>query len=186
MKKILTVLLFVMAVSFANAETLQLGLFNPIQLIPEGSSVDGCRLGLIYTKNASVKGVDVNWLVSQTTGTHEGIQLGGVLNIVQGGGKGIQVFNGINYTQGSREGIQFAAVNINQSMKGIVLGTANISQKMEGFEMGFANISTDTKGIQIGMVNYTQSLQGLQIGLINVYMQGALPVLPIVNGNFKF
>lgn len=186
MKKLLTVLLFVMAVSFAQAETLQLGLFNPIQLVPEGSSVEACRLGLIYTKNASVNGIDANWLVSQTTGTQEGVQLFGVLNIVQGGGKGIQLFNGINYTKGSREGVQFAVVNFNENMKGVVLGTVNISQNMDGFEWGFVNASKQTKGIQLGMFNFTQQLQGFQIGFINVYTQGTLPVLPLINGNFNF
>lgn len=186
MKKMMVVLMFIMAFGFAHGETLQLGLFNPVQLVPEGASVEGVRLGLIYTKNASVKGADFNWLVSHTTGAQEGVQIWGLLNMVEGGGNGIQIFNGINYTKGAKQGVQFATININENMKGIVIGTVNAGQKIEGLEWGFVNVAKEAKGLQIGAVNFAESLDGFQIGFINIYTQGAIPVLPIVNGNFKF
>ena len=186
MKKLLVVMaMFVVTVMSAYAEnSFQLGLVTPIQIVPEGSGVDGVRLGLIYTKNSSMKGLDMNWIASHTTGRMEGVQVFGLVNIVEGGGKGLQVFNFINYDKGNFEGFQLGTVNFNESIKGGRLGTINYSQKLDGGELGFINVSKNVKGFQFGIFNYTEALDGIQIGFVNVYTQGKLPVLPIINANF--
>ena len=56
------------SVMFSQGNPIQLALFNPIQIVPEGESVNGIRLNLIYTKNANVTGFDMG-LVNQTTGS---------------------------------------------------------------------------------------------------------------------
>lgn len=184
-KKMLMLAVFLMlAVAAVAGEKIQLGLVNPVQLVPEGSSVDGLRLGLIYTKNSSVKGFDMNWLISDTTGKMEGVQVFGLFNKV-GSGKGGQVFNFINYSTGEFEGVELAAFNITKGFKGGRLATINYSDKMEGFEVAWVNISKNVKGFQIGFINYTENMEsGLQIGLANIYMNGKIPVLPIINGKF--
>jgi len=65
------------SVIFSQGNPIQLSLFNPIQIVPEGESVNGIRLNLIYTKNANVTGFDMG-LVNQTTGSQLGVQWGGV------------------------------------------------------------------------------------------------------------
>jgi hypothetical protein len=60
--------------SFAD-QPIQLALFNPIQLAPEGESIKGLRLSLIYGKNASLTGVDWGF-VNHLTASSIGIQWG--------------------------------------------------------------------------------------------------------------
>ena len=186
MKKILLAIgvFVIMSVGALAGEKVQLGLINPVQLVPEGSSVDGLRLGLIYTKNSSVKGLDMNWLISETTGRMEGVQVFGVFNKV-GGGKGGQIFNFINYSTGDFEGVELATINVTKGFKGGRLAAINYSEKLDGAEVAWVNISKNVKGFQIGLVNYTENMEsGLQIGFVNVFTNGKLPVLPIINGKF--
>lgn len=184
-KKLMALGLFLMlSVGAFAGEKIQLGLVNPVQLVPEGSAVDGLRLGLIYTKNSSVKGVDVNWLISDTTGKMEGVQVFGLLNIT-GSGKGGQIFNVINYSKGDFEGVELASINITKGFKGGRLATINYSENLDGVELGWVNISKNVKGFQVGFINYTENMEsGLQIGLVNIFTNGKLPVLPIINGKF--
>ena len=130
MKKIIMIIAMVVMAASAMGESFQLGLINPVQLVPESAGVDGFRLGLIYTKNSSMKGLDINWIASHTTGKLEGVQIWGLVNIVEGGGKGAQIFNFINYDKGNFEGVQLGTFNINESIKGGRLGFINVSQKL--------------------------------------------------------
>jgi hypothetical protein len=144
--------------AFINAQNnpIQLALFNPIQIVPEGESVNGIRLNLIYTKNANVTGFDMG-LVNQTTGSQLGVQWGGV-NLTDGGFTGWQA-GFVNISKGSSVGLQSGwAVN---------------------YHDGHFN------GLQIALVNYTATLKGLQLGLINIIGEGGfLPVFPIFNFDF--
>ena len=134
---------------------IQLSLFNPIQIVPEGESVNGIRLNLIYTKNANVTGFDMG-LVNQTTGSQLGVQWGGV-NITDGGFTGWQA-GFVNISKGSSVGLQSSWVN---------------------YHGGNFN------GLQFSIVNYAATLEGLQLGLINIIGSGGfLPVFPIFNFDF--
>ncbi|MBE0573161.1 MAG: hypothetical protein IH618_16580 [Ignavibacteriaceae bacterium] len=140
----------------AQGNPIQLSLFNPIQIVPEGESVNGIRLNLIYTKNTNVTGFDMG-LVNQTTGSQLGVQWGGV-NLTDGGFSGWQA-GFVNISKGSSVGLQSSwAVN---------------------YHGGHFN------GLQLALVNYSATLKGLQLGLINIIGEGGfLPVFPIFNFDF--
>jgi len=140
----------------SQGNPIQLSLFNPIQIVPEGESVNGIRLNLIYTKNANVTGFDMG-LVNQTTGSQLGVQLGGV-NITDGGFTGWQA-GFVNISRGSSVGLQLGwAVNYHGS---------------------------HFNGLQLALVNYSATIEGLQLGLINIIGSGGfLPVFPIFNFDF--
>ena len=155
-----TFLLLVLFLSLNSAilsqgNPIQLSLFNPIQIVPEGESVNGIRLNLIYTKNANVTGFDLG-LVNQTTGTQLGVQWGGV-NLTDGGFTGWQSAF-VNISGGNFTGLQTSWVNYHK-------GNFN--------------------GLQFSIVNYAATLEGLQLGLINIIGEGGfLPVFPIFNFDF--
>lgn len=139
----------------SQGNPIQLSLFNPIQIVPEGESVNGIRLNLIYTKNANVTGFDMG-LVNQTTGSQLGVQWGGV-NLTDGGFTGWQA-GFVNISKGSSVGLQSSWVN---------------------YHDGHFN------GLQFSIVNYAATLKGLQLGLINIIGSGGfLPVFPIFNFDF--
>jgi len=143
------------SVIFSQGNPIQLSLFNPIQIVPEGESVNGIRLNLIYTKNANVTGFDMG-LVNQTTGSQLGVQWGGV-NITDGGFTGWQSAF-VNISKGNFVGLQTSWVN---------------------YHGGHFN------GLQFSIVNYAATIEGLQLGLINIIGSGGfLPVFPIFNFDF--
>lgn len=140
---------------YSQGNPIQLSLFNPIQIVPEGESVNGIRLNLIYTKNANVTGFDMG-LVNQTTGSQLGVQWGGV-NITDGGFTGWQSAF-VNISKGNFVGLQTSWVN---------------------YHGGHFN------GLQFSIVNYAATIEGLQLGLINIIGSGGfLPVFPIFNFDF--
>ena len=70
-----------------------IGLFPPAQIVPEGESIRGVRLSLIYGKNVDVSGLDLG-LVNHTTRDFMGAQFGavgigrGFIVVVDPGGNG--------------------------------------------------------------------------------------------------
>jgi len=140
---------------FGQGKPIQLSLFNPIQIVPEGESVSGFRFNLIYGKNANVTGLDLG-LVNQTTGMEEGVQWGGV-NLTDGGVTGWQA-GFVNISKGSSVGLQTGGVNYHEG---------------------------HFHGLQFSIVNYAATLKGLQLGIINIIGEGGfLPVFPIFNFDF--
>lgn len=140
----------------AEEKPIQLSLFPPAQIVPEGESVKGLRLGLIYDKNVNVTGFDFSFIASHATGNFTGVQ-----------------WALVGLTDGNFLGWQSGAVDI-------VGGT------MQGLQWGFYNQAKRVEGLQLGFVNNTGTIHGLQIGLINIIKQGGwLPVMVIANGNFN-
>ena len=76
------------SISHSQEQSIQLSLFNPIQIVPEHQSISGFRSNLIYGKNANVTGFDLG-LVNHSTGLQNGVQFGGV-NVTDGGVTGWQ------------------------------------------------------------------------------------------------
>jgi hypothetical protein len=135
---------------------IQLSLVPPVQLVPEGQSVSGLRLSLLYGKNVNVGGLDVS-LVGQATGTFTGLQLG-LVGIV-----------GSDFT-GWQDNW---AANV-------------VGGKMTGFQWGIYNQAQRVEGLQLGIVNRAGTIHGLQVGIINLIEQGGwLPAMIIANGNFN-
>jgi hypothetical protein len=141
--------------AFGQGKPIQLSLYNPVQIVPEGESVSGFRLNLLYGKNANVTGLDLG-LVNQTTGKEEGVQWG-IVNLTDGGVTGWQ--NGfVNISKGSSVGLQTGGVNYHEG---------------------------HFHGLQISIVNYAATLKGLQLGIINIIGEGGfLPVFPLFNFDF--
>lgn len=148
----------------AGSSPVQIALFNPAQIVPEKTAIQGVRLSLIYGKNTDVSGLD--WgLVSHTTGNSMAWQTGG-MGIVEGNFQGLQS-SWINITRGKCDGVQWGAFNQAGSGHGVALG--------------LVNVATDMRGVQIGFVNVTETMHGLQVGLANMIQKGEHPFLPIVN-----
>jgi len=139
----------------ADGKPIQLSLFTPVQIVPEAQAISGVRLNLIYSRNASVTGVDIGLVNHSTTGLSKGFQWG-IVGWVDADFTGWQA-SAVNYTAGN----------------------------FEGFQWGLVNYADAGNGFQLGFVNYARTMHGLQIGLINIIKQGGqFPVFPIVNWSF--
>ena len=157
---ILCGLIFVMSLLlsssvFAKENPIQVSLFNPVQIFPEGDAITGLRINILYGRNTTVKGLDIGLVNHNTSGVSKGLQYG---------------FVGI--VDADFVGWQDNAVNI-------------VKKNFEGFQSGIVNYAHHASGVQFGFVNYAVSMKGLQIGLVNIIKQGgAFPVFPIVNWSF--
>ncbi|MFH2048080.1 MAG: hypothetical protein ABIJ12_01440 [bacterium] len=139
----------------ANERHIQVSLFTPVQIFPEGDIITGLRINILYGRNTTVKGLDIGLVNHTTSGISKGLQYG---------------FVGI--VDADFVGWQDNAVNI-------------VNQNFEGFQSGIVNYAHYASGFQLGFVNYAASMKGLQIGLVNIIKQGgAFPVFPIVNWSF--
>ena len=139
-----------------DGKPFQLSLFPPVQIVPEGASVSGVRLGLIYDKNVNVTGFDFSFIAAHATGNFTGVQ-----------------WALVGLTDKDFLGWQGGFVNITGA-------------KMTGFQWGLYNQATRVEGLQLGFINNTGTIHGLQIGLVNIIKQGGwLPVMVIANGNFN-
>ena len=152
---VLLILVIISTPVHAQKKPIQIALFTPIQLIPANQHIGGIRLNLIYSRNASVTGLDVGLVNHATRGLSQGVQFG-FIGLVDSDFTGWQD-NSINVTKGRFEGLQ--------------LGIFNYARRMNG--------------IQFGLLNYAENMKGLQIGLINIIRRGgAFPFFPIVNWSF--
>ena len=139
----------------AQKKPIQIALFTPIQIVPEDQHIGGIRLNLIYSRNASVTGLDVGFINHTTKGLSQGVQFGFV-SLVDSDFTGLQD-NAVSITKGNFEGLQ----------------------------LGIVNYANQMNGVQFGLVNYAVNMKGLQIGLVNIIRQGGtFPVFPIVNWAF--
>ena len=154
---------------FAQQNPIQLALFTPVQLVPEGQSVAVLRLNLIYAVNRSVKYVDLGFVNVTSGGASSGVQW---------------AFVAIN--QGSFTGWQSAAAAVTRGpFVGLQSGWFTSARQGEGLQWGVVNTAASWNGLQLGLVNYTQRLHGVQVGLINIIRQGGtFPVFPLVNWSF--
>ena len=139
----------------SQGKPISLGLFTPVQIVPEGQGIEGFRFSLIYGSNAFLTGLDIG-LVNVTAGQVRGVQWGFV-GIVGGHFTGWQ-WNGVNVVQRSFEGLQ--------------MGFYNQAQHVKGLQFGLVNNTVTMEGVQIGLVNIIQK-------------GGMLPVFPIFNFSFK-
>ena len=156
-KMILVIMIQVFTVLNLKAEDkiFQLALFNPVQIFPDNTSIEGVRINLLYGSNASVNGVDIG-LVNRTIAKKSvGFQWG-ILGLCERGFKGLQV-NAVSITYDEFIGVQ----------------------------LGFVNAVEDGNGVMIGVINFANRMYGLQIGIFNLIVEGgAAPLLPIVNWSF--
>ncbi len=163
---LLAVALILGTTARADAGPFQLALFDPIQVVSSDESVSGLRIGLIYTVNENVSGLD--WgLVTKTTGDQVGIQIGAI-HLVDGNFNGLQ--EGLyNRVSGDFVGWQNGFINITH-----------------GSASGLHNRSGAFHGLQFGAWHSAESLDGgLQIGILNFNKSGEpIGFLPIINFGF--
>lgn len=176
MKRVVMVFIAAVLMVFCFAATapaqspVQLSLFNPVQIVPESGSVEGVSLGLFYTKNNNLTGLNWTFIANKLTGDMKGLQFG-LVNMVDGDVLGYQE-GFVNLVKGDFTGWQTGGFNINQSL-------------MHGLQTGLFNKTGSLKGIQFAFVNITDTLNGLQIGLVNLNNSGEpYGFLPIVNWSF--
>ena len=163
----LAISMLLCAAPLAAQSPVQVALFAPIQIVPEGKGVKGLRLDFIYGSNSTVGGLDLG-LVNRNTGTGQsgGLQWGFV-NMVHGSFTGWQA-SFVGVTEGKFEGLQS--------------GFVNMAHQSQGLQWGGVNSSWDHHGLQVGLVNYARRINGVQVGLINIiHSGGQFPVFPIVN-----
>ncbi len=209
MKRIVVLVLLALVATpqFVRAEDvkpIQLAVFNPIQLVPEGDSIKGGRLSVFYTVNKDVSGLSLVWLgVNRATGDVNGVEIGlgnwvegsaygGQLGIVNHAGKrfvGLQ-YGMVNVTEGDLSGLQWGLVNWTEGfMHGIQAGVVNVSKGQSvGLDLGVVNYSQDSfKGLQAGFVNYAGQMHGVQLGIVNYTksLDGLQIGLGNYNGNKK-
>lgn len=152
-----------------SGKPINLGIFDPIQIVKNTENVHGLRLSLIYGRNAGFEGLDLS-LVGRWDGGGSGVMWSGV-GLVEGDFTGWQsswLYNGV---KGHFTGFQEAAINNTGSMKGFQLGLVNITDTMSGFQLGFVNMAENLDGLQIGILNIAKNANGH-------------PILPIVNWKF--
>lgn len=189
MKKILGGLFILTGLTTFSAN-FELGLLSPTQLNTPKTSIEGVRLGLIYTENANVEGVDIN-LIANSKNNFTGLSLGSFYDETRGNFTGVRVpwfFLAYNKVNGNMSGVQFGAFNeVKGEMLGAQFGVVNINNRSTGLQVGGFNKSNSHKGLQLGLVNYTERLQGLQIGFVNIAKNSQVfEVLPLINFNFNF
>jgi hypothetical protein len=185
---ILVVVLSFFAISAHAAEwtPFQLSLFNPVQIFPEETIVQGARINLLYGVNKELDGIDYG-IINKITGTTKGAQVGafplGGINIT-GNLYGAQVggiFGGVNIASGEVNGLQLSGIfggvnsagNIEGAQIGGFLGGLNMADNVTGLQLSGIyigiNIAKDVNGAQIGTIfNKAESIEGLQLGLVNV------------------
>jgi hypothetical protein len=141
--------------ALAQPRPIQLALVTPVQIYPEGDTISGIRLNLLYGRNSTVTGLDLGLVNHTTAGLSKGVQLGF-----------------LNMTETDFMGWQHGWANVTQG-------------DFEGFQWGFFNYAKFANGFQLGFVNYAETMKGLQIGLVNIIHQGGqFPVFPIANWSF--
>ncbi len=140
MKKIILLTLLIACISgilYSDTESIQLSLFNPVQLHPESADIRGVRLN-IYGKNHSLTGIDLGFFNQLDNGNSTGFQWG-LLNMVSGSYSGFQLSEGLNYTA-NMEGVQFGPANYAENMLGLQVGLINYASSITGAQIGIINI----------------------------------------------
>ena len=166
-----TVTILAASPAAAQGSPIQLAALSPAQLTPEGESITGLRLSVLYTKNASVQYVDLGFGFNYSTGNGLGVQ-----------------WALVSKTDGTFSGWQSGLAAITEKrFTGLQTGAFTSAPDGQGVQFGFVNTATSWNGLQLGIVNYTERMTGggLQVGLINIIRQGGVaPVLPLVNFTF--
>lgn len=168
---------------------LQVSIWEPVQLFPEGFDIYGLRLGLAYGNNKNLTGVDVGG-VNVVAQNQHGVQLG-LMNLSEegwGGCAGVMNysnnFNGLqigllNTAQSSASGFQVAGLmNLSDDVAGAqvhcgILGNGAV--KVAGAQcvlLAGYNLTDDINGIQLAVFgfNYANaSAGGVQLAMLYNY-----------------
>lgn len=132
----------------------QLGLFAPLQIIPEDYAIYGLKLGMIYSSNRTLAGLDLG-VCNETTETHYGVSCS-LLTLRQGDVYGLNIAGIMNLSKANETGWSMAGLynEIKGTLRGVQVAL-------------LSNQAYQVKGLQLGLVNYTRNLTGVQLGILN-------------------
>lgn len=149
----------------------------------EGDVVGAQLSGVANIVKGNATGFQTAAFVNYNHGVFTGVQAGLVNH--DGTFNGLQL-GGLNWDKGLCYGLQLGVGNVAVSeFRGWSLGLMNYTERLSGLQVGLINVAGDSgSGLQIGLFNGAPKFSGLQIGVLNVIGNAALPVLPVVNGNF--
>lgn len=164
-------------------------------------SVYGLQANLFNYVDGAFRGVEFGPIANFSVKNAYGVRIAGILNWSLDDGAGFEM--GLLNVGTAYTGVEFGFVNWNSStVTGLALGFVNASQTdFKGCGLGFANfckgnlrgcqlgcfnmISGHSEGLQLGLFNAAEDHNGVQIGLLNINGNGALPIMVLVNANFR-
>ena len=149
----------------------------------EGDVVGAQLSGVASIIKGNATGFQMAPFVNYNHGVFTGFQTG--LVNYDGTFNGLQ-FGGLNWDKGLCYGLQVGVGNVAVSeFHGWSVGLINYTERLTGLQVGLVNVAGDSgSGLQLGVFNGASKFSGLQVGLLNMIGNAAVPVLPIVNGNF--
>lgn len=189
MKKIIVLLLCVMAYSTSFAQTDEKKAGFQLSFVPP-LSTNGAEASQ-YTNMFSINilaGVSKNeetctlgGLSNFILNNSKGLQMAGLSNYVGNDGLGLQMAGLININMKNFTGFQMGGlVNTAAEMNGIqYAGLLNNAQNMGGLQFsGLVNIAKNVNGLQFaGLLNIAKEVEGMQIaGLVNIADKSDYPI----------
>ena len=149
---------------------LQLVLLPPAQLVPDTYDVRGLRMGLLFTRNRNLCGVDLGPSVNLAERVR-GAQIVGLASWTKADAAGLQLVGGICGVEGPFTGIQMAGLMSGAAdVAGaqVAVGSSIAAGDMAGLQIGLIGCGTtgDVTGVQIGgQGSMAESVVGVQTGL---------------------
>jgi len=139
-----------------KSSPVQLSFFAPLQILPENYNIYGLKLGLPYSCNKSLNGLDIGFC-NEITEDLYGVSLAAFLSLHGDNMYGVNFAGIFNISSGNESGLSFAGFynEVGSSVYGIQTSM-------------LYNQAKEVKGVQFGLVNYCNELSGVQIGVINV------------------
>ena len=147
------------------------------------------------------RGVQLGALGSFTVKSSYGVQLAGLINWGIDDNAGLEAgllnfsvaYTGaqigfLNWDSGLAEGFGLGFINSAQTdAEGGFVGCFNYCKgNLHGCQLGVFNMAFGhSEGVQIGVFNAAEDHNGAQIGLLNLNANGKLPLMAVVNVNFR-
>jgi hypothetical protein len=179
------------ALAESSHHPVNLSFLHPISTNKDTDISTNFRLNLLYGHVGTVRGVDINGIVSRNGSDMRGLQLTGAYSQIEGDfggcsftglvnyvgseGWGFQLAGMVNYNRGSFTGIQYSGLfNFTETeFTGVQLATVFNLNNGGGKYLQYATIANANAGIFRGAqlsfgINYSSELKGLQFGLTNV------------------
>ncbi|MGH7681319.1 MAG: hypothetical protein ACRENN_04955 [Candidatus Eiseniibacteriota bacterium] len=187
-------------------QPVSLAILYPVSTNQDPDISTNLRLSLFYGRVGEVRGIDLNGVVSETSGDVSGIQLNGVYGQVGGDMKGVQWTGAVSYVKGNTAGLQIAYLGlvdegdlngvqfgglfnmVNGSVYGLqAAGAVNLVDGNASFVQwsAFGNsVAGDFTGLQTsGGFNYVGGrMGGIQGALVN--FTGRMAGLQVGGANF--
>lgn len=140
-----------------------------VGLVGEGGEarVRGFDLGLLGSRIAELRGVQLALGLGTVEGDLAGVQLAAGAAASRGDGEGLQLAGGAAMA-GGLAGAQLAPVTIARALTGAQVGAVNVAGAVRGVQVGAVNVAARARGLQLGAVNVARRSRGLVVGAVNL------------------